>query len=406
MSGTRPARERAAGACPIIDVDYRVERPAFWHWAELDAQREAAPVLFNGTPRAHWMITRYDDVRDALARQDVFTNDVLSAFDGPRPTEPRLLPQNLNGIEHTQYRQVLNMWFSQGGVRRIEPLARARCGQMLDELRLLGQCDLAAGFAMLYPTEVFLAMLGLPVTDGAYLVPLVEGMFRGFFGGDRREMAQVVAAMREYYARVVDDRAAHPRDVGEDFVTYLLGARVGGRPLSHDDVLTVCMTIMAAGLDTTRSALGYAFHHLATHDDDRRTLVERPDLIPAAVEEFLRLHGLLIQDGRLVAQDVEIHGCPIKRGDVVWLGLAQASRDPRRFDDPTAFTLGRPFTKHLGFGFGAHHCLGAHLARAEMAIVLEEWLARIPEFRLASAEPLYERGGQLRLQSVPLAWDV
>jgi cytochrome P450 len=402
----RTARERAEGVCPVIAVDYRVERPAFWHWTDLDARREQAPVLLNESPQPNWMITRYDDVRDALQRQDAFTNHVLSAFDGPRPTEPRLLPQNLNGLEHTQYRQVLNSWFSPGGVRRIEPLARARCQAMLDELKPRGGCDLAVDFAMLYPTEVFLAMLGLPTEDGTYLLPLVEGMFRGFFGGDAAEMAAVVVEIRAYYERILDDRLEHPGDVTTDFVTHLMHARVGGEPLSRDHTLTICMTIMAAGLDTTRSALGYIFEHLATHENDRRHLIAHPEAIPEAVEEFVRLYALIIQDGRLVADDVEIHGCPIARNDVLWLGLAQANRDPRRFPEPTEFRLGREFTKHLGFGAGAHRCLGAHLARAELAIVLEEWLVRIPEFRIASGAELRERGGQLRLQSVPLEWDV
>ena len=166
------------------------------------------------------------------------------------------------------------------------------------------------------------------------------------------------------------------------------------------------MTIMLAGLDTTRSALGYIFHHLATHDDHRRLLIEHPERIPDAVEEFVRLYALVFQDGRYVNHDVDYHGCPMQEGDMVWLGLAQANRDPRRFERPDEFVLDRTFTKHLGFGAGAHRCLGAHLARLELNVVLQEWLPRIPEFRLATDEPLRERGGQLMLLSMPIEWDV
>src|SRR5262249_28396990 len=151
---------------------------------------------------------------------------------------------------------------------------------------------------------------------------------------------------------------------------------------------------------------GFIFHHLAAHDDDRVTLTRQPDRIPAAVEEFVRLYALVIQDGRYVAQDVDFHGCPMREGDVVWLGLAQANRDPRMFDRPDDFVLDRESNKHMGFALGPHRCLGAHLARAELIIVLEEWLPRIPHFRLDTTGPLVERGGQLMLKSVPLVWPV
>src|SRR5262249_52826981 len=131
-----------------------------------------------------------------------------------------------------------------------------------------------------------------------------------------------------------------------------------------------------------------------------------PERIPDAVEEFVRLYALVFQEGRRVTQDIDFHGCPFKEGDVVWLGLAQANRDPRKFDRPDTFVIDRSFTKHLGFGAGAHGCLGSHLARLELVTVLEEWLERIPEFRLAPGTRLMERGGQLMLLSVPLEWGV
>ena len=152
--------------------------------------------------------------------------------------------------------------------------------------------------------------------------------------------------------------------------------------------------------------LGYIFHHLATHESDRRTLVDQPELIPDAVEEFVRLYGLLIQDGRYVAEDIDFAGCPMKQGDIVWLGLAAADRDPRKFDDLDEFMLGRRFTKHLAFAAGGHRCLGSHLARSELIVALEEWHARIPDFRLAEDGELHERSGQLMLRRVPLQWDV
>jgi cytochrome P450 len=390
--------------CPVIDIDYRVDRPAFDHYASLNEVRELAPIVWNETPYGFWMVTRYDDVREALQRPDVFTNKVVSALSDPHHNL-YLIPQNLDGKAHVDCRHVINPWFSPGSVKKLEPLARERCIAMIEELRPAGACDLSVDFAMMYATEMFLGILGLPVEDGAFMLPRVETIFAGFFGGDQAAMARANDEIKDYFERALADRVDHPRDIETDFVSFLLQSDMGDRPITHDEILTLCATIMLAGLDTTRSALGYIFHHLATHDDDRRMLIEHPERIPDAVEEFVRLYALVIQDGRYVDQDIDFHGCPMKQGDIVWLGLAQANRDPRAFPNPDEFDLERGAARHLGFAAGAHRCLGAHLARLELVIVLEEWLRRIPDFRLATDEPIEERGGQLMLKRVPLAWE-
>ena len=148
----------------------------------------------------------------------------------------------------------------------------------------------------------------------------METIFAGFFGGDQQEMARANDEIKGYFEALLHDRVEHPGDTSTDFVSFLLQAKMGDRPITHDEILTLCATIMLAGLDTTRSALGYIFHHLATHEDHRRLLIDHPEKIPDAVEEFLRLYALVIQDGRYVEEDIEFHGCPMKRGDIVWLG--------------------------------------------------------------------------------------
>src|SRR5262245_33441499 len=154
------------------------------------------------------MVNRYDDVREALQMQDVFTNRYTSALGEPEK-KVRLLPQNLNGREHTQLRQVLNLWFSPVNVTRLEAWARSRCIELIEELEPRGQCDLAWEFAMQFPTEVFLAHLGLPTTDGPFFLPLVESMFRGFFGGDPAETRVTVGELRAYYQKIIADRIEH-----------------------------------------------------------------------------------------------------------------------------------------------------------------------------------------------------
>ena len=142
---------------------------------------------------------------------------------------------------------------------------------------------------------------------------------------------------RRYFEDAISDRVAHPRDPEADFLSRMLRPDIAGDWLSREDLITVCLSLMIAGLDTTRSALGYAFQHLAAHPGDRAGLVADPALIPKMVEEFVRLYSLILQDGRLVTGDIDFHGLPMKAGDIVWLGVASANRDPRKFDHPDEF---------------------------------------------------------------------
>ena len=390
--------------CPVVHSDYRGDRPIFGHYESLDAEREIAPFLWNvSTKHPFWMVTRFEHVHAALRMPDVFSNDVINALQPKMAV--KFLPQNLNGAEHTKLRRVLNRWFSPAAVRRMEPLLRSHCRAMIEELRPRGECDFVADFAIRYPTDMFLATLGLPMEDGPQFVRWVEEIFSSYSGG--RAAIDASAQIKAYFDEKIDDRLANPSDPDHDFLTRMLTAEAEDERYSREDLLTICMTLMTAGLDTTRAALGYIFHHFATHEAHRQQLIDHPELIPRAVEELVRIYTLIIQDGRLVTQDTDFYGCPMRKGDVVWLGLAQANHDPRKFPDPLTYDLSRPnLNQHLGFGAGPHRCLGMHLARQELIIVLEEWHRLIPSYEIATNAPLIERGGQLTLKSLPLRWDV
>lgn len=384
--------------CPVSHHDYRVPRPLFEHYRLLDAEREQSGFLYNdGADHPFWMITRYDEVLEAMRMPEVFSNDISNALAPGRPV--KFQPNNLNPPEHTRLRRVLNRWFAPAAVRHIEPLVVRRAGELVDELVPRGGCDLIADFALRYPTEAFLATLGLPVSDGARFVGWVDTLFANLYQGPAAEAA--MASIKAYFDAAIDDRLGRPRDPGQDFLSHLLRTDW----LVREDLLTVCLSLMTAGLDTTRSALGYAFHHLATHPADRARLIAEPALIPRAVEEFVRLYSLILQDGRLVTRDIDFHGLPMKAGDIVWLGVASANRDPRKFGHPESFDPDRPgLNHHLGFAAGPHRCLGMHLARHELAIALSEWHRRIPDYELVPGAELIERGAQLSLRGLPLRW--
>lgn len=404
----KPSQMRESTGCPVTHTDYRLDRPAFETYQLLNAERELAPAVWNdSTEHGFMMVSRYDDVTALLREHDSLVNDCVNAFD-PNMTIP-LLPNSLNPPEHNKLRRELNPYFSPAAVKRLTPLAKERAEALVAEIAPRKSVDLGAEFAMIYPTELFLALLGLPVEDGQMFLPWVEGIFGGFFASSPEELAAAdaaVASIMDYFGKAVDQREKNLLDPETDLVSRLLVTTIDGEPLKREEILTICLTLMTAGLDTTRSALGYIFYHLATFPADRERLLREPEMWPKFIEEAIRLYSLIIQDGRLVAEDREVAGCPVKKGEMVWLGLTQANRDPRKFPDPDTFNMERDnLNHHLGFGAGVHRCIGMHLARAELVIALEAWHAVIPNYRIAEGAELTERGGQLRLQALPLVWD-
>lgn len=392
--------------CPISHTEYGTDTGLYEHYALLDADREAARFSFNDTrPRGFWMLQRYEDVLEGFQKHEVWTTHARSALN-PEPGIP-LLPQDLNGQEHVKLRRILNQFFAPAAVRRMEPMAHQRCIELIEELKPKGSCDFVTEFAIRYPTDMFLDLLGLPVSDGEFFLPWSETLFASFFGGDKAAAAQAKANILDYFDQAVNDRRKHPKDPKEDMVSRLVEARIDDVPLSQEDILVICMTLMLAGLDTTRSGLGYIYAHLARHDEDRQQIIDDPSSVPAAVEEFIRMYPLVFQAGREVQEDDDFNGLPLEKGDVVWLGIAQANRDPRRFPEPDRFVPGRKgVNQHLAFGAGPHRCLGMHLARLELTVVLKEWHQRIPHYRIAPGAQLTERGGQLTMPALPLEWDV
>ena len=396
---------RDLAQCPVGHLILAEDRPAGEYWRIGDEIRESTPVFFNDHAQGYWVVSTYEQVKDLYQTVDLFSSESFVAWD-PDPPH-RFIPTQIDPPEHIKYRQLLNPKFSPGAITRAEPRARAIAADLIAELAPRGECDFVAEFGIRYPTEVFLALIGLPTADADFLVPWVDDFFLGLNGAEDKQEGMVAAlgGIRGYFVDVLEERRRNPRDAEEDLISHLLASKVDGEPLSDDVLLDMCTVLVLAGLDTTRGQLGYIFQHLAQNDADRRRLLDDPSLIPSCVEESLRCHSIIIGDARKATRDADFHGCPVKKGDMVLGLVAAANRDPRHYDRPDEFVLDRKGAHHLGFAAGPHRCLGAHLARREMQVAVEEWLKVIPHFRVATDEQLIERGGQLTLVSLPLAWD-
>ena len=398
--------QRDLGGCPVKQFIVSEDQPAGLYWEQSSALREETPAFFNDHAQGYWVVTRYEQVKDLYQNVDLFSSESFTAWE-PNPPY-RFVPTQIDPPEHIKYRQLLNPKFSPGAVNRAGPRARAIAGRLVGELAGRGECDFAATFAIRYPTEVFLDVIGLPTQDADLLVPWVEDFFAGLNGAPDRVPGMVAAldGIRGYFVEILATRRAEPGDPEVDLVTHLLQSTVDGEPLTDTVLLDMCTVLVLAGLDTTRAQLGYLFQYLAEHDDDRQRIIDDPSLIPGCVEESLRLQTITIADARKATKDADFHGCPVKKGDMVMGLVAAANRDPRRYERPDEFIIDRKGATHFGFAAGPHRCLGAHLARREMQIAVEEWHKAIPHYRVATDEQLIERGGQLTLLSLPLAWDV
>ena len=388
--------------------DFSRIRQAGSHWQWADQLREDSPLYFNTYAQGYWVFTRHDAVRDMYKNPQIFSSESITPWE-PEPIY-RFVPTQIDEPDHITYRRIVNAWFSPRAVDRAQPEIRGICRALVQKVAPTGGCDFVADFALRYPTAMFLRFIGLDTADTDQFVAWVEDFFGGFSGDPAglEPMARALDGIRQYWITVLDQRRGEPAPRDGDLASHLMHAGFSGRPLTDAEILDMLTVLVLAGLDTTRGQLGYLFRHLATHPDDRAALIADPRLIPSAVEESLRFYTIIFGDGRKVTRDVEFHGARLKKGDMVYGLVSGANRDPRAYERAGEFILDRKHNHHFGFAGGPHRCLGAHLARREMQIGVEEWLRLIPDFRVATDEELAERGGgsMMTLTKLPLAWEV
>jgi cytochrome P450 len=372
-----------------------------WNWLT-----NATPVvrLEDKDASSRWYLLGYEQMKEALQDPALFSSrDTAEAF-GRASFE--LIPGELDPPEHRRYRQLLNPAFAPGAIKVLEPAIRQVCNELIDGFQDRGECDLIAEFAFLFPTTIFLRMLGLPDDRRGEFVDWTHRFTRPTSPEDRQLVQDLIdGTLGDVFAA----RRDQPR---EDIASFLVSCELDGRPLDDRELLGIGRLLFIAGLDTVAATLGWCFHHLAVRPEQRRHLIEHPDIVPSAVEEFLRYYSV-VTSTRSVSADTELSGCPMKKGDIAVVPLAPANRDPKSFPDADEFLMERRPNRHVGFGLGPHRCLGAHLARTELRIALEEWHRRIPDYAVADGAELPSSGFDVlygvgtsvpMLDSLPLVW--
>jgi cytochrome P450 len=311
------------------------------------------------------------------------------------------VPISLDPPHHWPYRKLMQPAFVPRAVDRLEAGVRQTAVRLIEGLVPAGGCEFISEFATRLPITVFMEMMDLPIGDMERLRPLADTATRSPNVDQRR---QASAAMAQYAMGYVRERRESP---GDDLISFIGQGEVEGRAITFEETLSMVVLLMFGGLDTVASMLGFVARFLADNPEHRRQLAEDPTLIPNAVEELIRRHGL-VNTARLITQDYDYKGIPFRKGDQVQLPNTLAGLDERRFDDPLTvdFRRERPI-KHAAFGNGPHTCPGAILARRELKVFLEEWLKRIPEFEIEpGAQPQFAVGMVNTVTSLPLVWPV
>ncbi|MEO6886161.1 MAG: cytochrome P450 [Jatrophihabitantaceae bacterium] len=351
------------------------------------AFREQCPVGRTEAHGGYYYTTRYADI-SRIARDDQEFSSARAPAGGegtaiviPRGAGLEQFPIELDAPSAGMYRDLVNPLLNQDAVEKLVPMIARHAARVVDEFIEFGSCDLVRDLTNPLPAAVTLDWLGFPAEDWPKLAGPVHDIFAAVAGSERAMRgAAGLAYMDQRIRELIQDRRVHP---AADAASALTAARrPDGAEFTEDELVSVIGLLIAGGVDTTTSLTGSVLVHLSRHPDQRRRLIESPDLMDGATEEFLRAFAPSQSMARTVLTDVEVDGCPMHKGDRVLIPWVAANHDPEVFPEPAEVRLDRDASRHLSFGIGIHRCAGAHLARAMFREMMTQVLTRLPDYEV------------------------
>jgi cytochrome P450 len=354
-----------------------------------------AKNLLFGNPG--WIITRHAPLQDAYLDTDHFSSDSQNlAMLG---VSWKLNPLEYDPPEHHQYRRILNPFFTPRAISALDETMKGVCDTLIEQFKDRGSCEFIGDFAEAFPSYIFLDLMGMPREMLPSFLEWERDMLRG------PDPLKRLAAMQSVLGYLEKFLAEQRQNPGTELLRGILGAQVDdGRALDEGEVMGMCYLLYIGGLDTVYATLGWILRHLAMDHALQNRLRQNPQEVAAAVDEFVRAYAVAAPQ-RAIKKDLVFHGVQMRAGDTVLFPTYLAARDPRAFENPHVIDIDRR-SRHLGFATGPHTCLGMHLAKRELRTVIEYFLSRFRNIRIADGEGYeYHAGGVLGVDRLPLRWD-
>ena len=362
--------------------------------------RPGSPEIFwtqsNG---GHWVLVKADDIEFAMTNPTIFSASKMFVPREKNPNPP-LTPLMIDPPDHAKYKAMMAPAFAPRSVQKLGEGAREIAIELIEGFRARGKCEFIHEFAESLPIDVFMNMVELPKSDKPMLMEIGEQHVRPL---TPQHHIDSMMQLQAYALQKVNERRANP---GDDLISHLTRCQLDGKPLDDHALVGMVVLLLVAGLDTVAAAMGFFARFLATEVEHRGQLIADPGLIPKAVEELMRRYAIATA-GRILVQDHDFKGVSMKAGDMVIMPTVAVSFDESRFADPLKVDFTRNASGHAAFSRGVHTCVGSMLARTELRIFMEEWLARIPEFRIEPGFELQISSGTVSgIRKLPLEWEV
>ena len=403
---TRASRPEHVPAELVREIDMYaldgIENGFHEAWKALQTA-DMPPLVWTPLTGGHWVATRGHLIKEIYENPARFSSEVifLPKEAGEKYT---MVPTRMDPPEHTPYRKLLDSGLNPLQIRKVEQDVRKVAGELIDTFLDKGSCEFSSEYARIFPVKVFMALANLPMSDVPMLAKFAEEMTRPS-GNTPEEMAEVLDKANQGFNAYVEPIINQRRGGnGTDLITTLVNGTINGEPLAHDKAVSLIALLMLAGLDTVVNFLSFFMIYLARHPEKVAEILNDEIKLRRGVEELFRRFPV-VSEARMVAYDMVYQDTKLKRGDMILIPTALAGLDESIFPHAMNVDWDRKASEHATFGGGPHRCAGLHLARLEATVTLQEWLKRIPEFRLEpGCNPVYHSGTVAAVDNVRLIW--